>query len=310
MEPAPKLPRHRRTRIAPSPTGPLHLGHVANALWTVAAAADAGAEVIVRMEDHDRGRSRTEHEAAILDDLRWLGLPLDPVSLDSLAGRSDYRQSDVPDRYAAAADQLAERGLVYGCACSRREIAAAAPVDPGDEPTYPGTCRARALPLDSSVGLRVRLSDDAVTFPDVRHGPQTQVPARQCGDLLIRDRHGNWTYQFCVVVDDLVHDVDLVVRGDDILSSTGRQILLGRLLGREKPPTWLHHPLILGPDGAKLSKRDGATGIGSLRAAGASPAAILGMAASATGLIRAPEPIDPSDLGRLFASWRRAFPAS
>ena len=116
-------------------------------------------------------------------------------------------------------------------------------------------------------------------------GTVTQVPAEQCGDLLLRDRNGNWTYQFAVVVDDMRHGVDLVIRGEDLLSSTGRQIRLARMLGRERPPVFLHHPLIRKPDGAKLSKSSGDTGIAELREAGVRPEAVLGEAAWLTGLI-------------------------
>lgn len=127
-----------------------------------------------------------------------------------------------------------------------------------------------------------------------------QAPARQCGDLLLRDRAGNWTYQLAVVVDDLRHEVDLVIRGEDLLPSTGRQILLGRMLGRERPPMFLHHPLIRKENGAKLSKSSGDTGVRELRATGATPEAVLGLAAWSTGLLARAKPISAGELASLF----------
>jgi glutamyl-tRNA synthetase/glutamyl-Q tRNA(Asp) synthetase len=131
---------------------------------------------------------------------------------------------------------------------------------------------------------------------DARLGPQEQDPAQQCGDLLLRDRLGQWTYQFAVVVDDCRHQVDLVVRGEDLLPSTGRQIHLARLLGRVTPPVFLHHPLIRKAGGEKLSKAAGDTGIRELRADGVPCAAVLGQAAALSGLLRRAEPIEPPDL--------------
>jgi glutamyl-tRNA synthetase/glutamyl-Q tRNA(Asp) synthetase len=123
------------------------------------------------------------------------------------------------------------------------------------------------------------------TFNDLRLGPQSQDPASQCGDLLIRDRLGNWTYQFAVVVDDLRQGIDLVIRGEDLLDSTGRQLRLARMLGRTKPPAFLHHPLILKPGGEKLSKADRATSLRDLRAAGATPELLFGGTLHALGLL-------------------------
>jgi glutamyl-tRNA synthetase/glutamyl-Q tRNA(Asp) synthetase len=138
------------------------------------------------------------------------------------------------------------------------------------------------------------------TFTDALLGRVTQSPHDQCGDLLVRDRTGNWTYQFAVVVDDLRQGIDLVVRGEDLLASTARQVRLGRLLGRERPPVFLHHPLIRRESGAKLSKSDGDTGIRELRGAGVSPAAVLGRAAWLTGLTDRPLNLAAADLASLF----------
>jgi len=149
-------------------------------------------------------------------------------------------------------------------------------------------------------GQRLRLDDVVERFADALLGEQEQTPALQCGDLLLRDRHGNWTYQFAVVVDDLRQGVDLVVRGADLLSSTGRQIALGRILGRDDPPVYLHHPLLHRPDGAKLSKAAGDTGIRELRAAGVPASEVLGRAAGAAGISADARPIGADDLPGLF----------
>ena len=145
---------------------------------------------------------------------------------------------------------------------------------------YPGTCADRGLPEAPGLGLRVRLEPTVERFVDLRHGLQEQRPSEQCGDVLVRDREGNWTYQFAATVDDLVQGVTLVVRGDDLLASTGRQIQLARLLGREEPPQFLHHPLIMKSADQKLSKSDGDTGVRDLRARGWTPERVIELATS------------------------------
>lgn len=241
------------TRYAPAPTGWLHLGHVLNAeyVWT------SGADVILRIEDHDRERCRPEYEAGILEDLDWLGY---------LADFPPVRQSERDAIYREAVDVLARSGLVYACNCSRKEIEAGL-----TELLYSGRCRDRGLPLTDGVGWRVRMDPGVETFVDGILGPQEQDPSQQCGDLLIRDRLGNWTYQFAAAVDDFRQGIDLVIRGEDLLPSTGRQIRLARLLGRERPAMFRHHPLIMKSPDQKLSKSDGDTGIRDLRARGWTP---------------------------------------
>jgi glutamyl-tRNA synthetase/glutamyl-Q tRNA(Asp) synthetase len=268
-----------RTRFAPAPTGYLHLGHVANALAVWGVAQARGAAVVLRIEDHDRQRCRPEYEAALLDDLEWLGLAPDVGAVAEFRrGASDYRQSDNDATYQAAVDRLGS--LVYACDCSRKTEESGRP--------YSGRCRERGLPVGPGRGLRVQLPDVEERFTDLRLGAQAQRPVSQCGDLLLRDRLGNWTYQFAVVVDDLRQAIDLIVRGEDLLDSTGRQLALARLLGAATMPTFLHHRLLLKPNGAKLSKSDGDTGVRELRAAGATPELVLGQAVHALGLI--PEP--------------------
>ena len=262
------------TRFAPAPTGYLHLGHVANAVWTWGLAASSGAEVLLRIEDHDRQRSRPEFDAVLLEDLDWLGFRAD---------RGPLRQSD-GDALAAYDDalrSLADRSLVYGCDCSRATFAAWAETHgrPWSGPGCPGGCRERVV--DGPV-LRVALGGGGESWMDELVGPCRDDVA-PTGDLPIRDRHGNWTYGFCVVVDDLRHGVDLVVRGRDLLHATPAQIRLGRLLGRARPSTFAHHPLIRRPDGRKLSKSSGDTAVRELRDAGRSAAEVIELAATATG---------------------------
>jgi glutamyl-tRNA synthetase/glutamyl-Q tRNA(Asp) synthetase len=268
--PAPRRPiAATLTRFAPAPTGWLHLGHVLNALYVWNTASAAGARVMLRIEDHDRERSRPEFEAGILDDLDWLGFVPDIHPTGAFrAGRCDGRQSDRHEAYRAAVERLAAAGLVYACNCTRRTLSTLPGVEPGQELRYPGTCRDKGLPLADGYGWRVKLEDRVEEFDDGLLGPQRQRPAEQCGDVLIRDRLGNWTYQLAASVDDHVQGVDLVIRGLDLLQSTGRQIQIARLLGRRAPATFLHHPLIMKFPGQKLSKSDADTGVRALTAAG------------------------------------------
>jgi glutamyl-tRNA synthetase/glutamyl-Q tRNA(Asp) synthetase len=257
-----RVPPGLVTRFAPAPTGFLHLGHVVNALYVWGMAREAGGRVCLRIEDHDRQRSRPEYELAILEDLGWLGFEAD--------GRA-VRQRDREDVYRAAVSRLVERGLVYGCACTRAELQQVTP-GAGGERRYPGRCRSRRIPLADDVGWRVRFEPGEERFTDRLCGPHGQDPSLQCGDLLIRDRLGNWTYQFAVVADDLDQRITDVIRGVDLLPSTGRQIRLARLLGRNAPPRFAHHPLVMKSPTEKLSKSDGDTGVRDLRAAGWSAA--------------------------------------
>lgn len=263
------------TRFAPAPTGFLHLGHIVNALYVWGTARQYDARVLLRIEDHDRQRCRRGFDEAIFEDLDWLGFRADGPAV---------RQSGREDIYRQALETLKRHDLVYACACTRAEIGVAQPVRAADdELRYPGTCRDRGLPEAPGLGLRVRLAPTIEHFIDLRHGPQAQQPSAQCGDLLIRDRDGNWTYQFCAAVDDHAQGVTLVVRGDDLLASTGRQIQLARMLGRTEPPQFLHHPLIMKSESQKLSKSDGDTGVRDLRAKGWTAGQVIEKACALAG---------------------------
>jgi glutamyl/glutaminyl-tRNA synthetase len=248
------------TRFAPSPTGELHLGHVVHLAWLDAIARATGARVLVRIEDHDRTRCTPARERQILADLAWLGFAFDAASLASLHAPppSPFRQSDQPGRYASAFDRLAAAGLLYGCTCTRSDLP---PPDDAGERRYPGTCRGQPVERDGRHVVRVVLPDEVTVTHDLLHGTLRQHPAAQHGDPVIRDALGQWTYLLSVVVDDLVQGVNLVIRGDDLLPSTGRQALLARLLGRELPVVTAHHPLLHDGAGRKLSKRAGSASI-------------------------------------------------
>jgi glutamyl-Q tRNA(Asp) synthetase len=241
------------------------------------AAHDRDGRVLLRIEDHDRQRSRPDYEAAILEDLAWLGFQHDgPV----------VRQSERDAAYRKALQPLIDRELVYGCQCTRAELAIGAGSresgtgsrEPGVEIPYRNTCRDRDIPLTDGVGWRLRIEPGSEAFFDEICGPQVQDPSTQCGDLLLRDRLGNWTYQFAVTVDDHLQKITDVIRGVDLLPSTGRQMRLARLLGRGVMPRFAHHGLVMKSESEKLSKSDGDTGVRDLRTAGWSAEAVLDLA--------------------------------
>jgi glutamyl-tRNA synthetase/glutamyl-Q tRNA(Asp) synthetase len=290
------------TRFAPAPTGRLHLGHVVNAIYVWGLARALGARVLLRVEDHDRQRAQPGLETALLDDLDWLEFAPDlHPTREFRAGPAVSRQSDRTAIYEAAAQQLIAAGLVYGCACSRRDIERhhALAGSGGDAP-YPRTCRERRVPIAEGVTWRVRLTPEAETFDDLLHGPQRQHPDARHGDLPIRDRHGNWTYMFAVVVDDWQQGVDLVIRGNDLLDATGGQMQIARLVGRRTVPVYAHHPLVMKDAQYKLSKADGASGIVDLRTAGWTAARVIGHAAAAVGLVRSGTELAAADVPHLF----------
>jgi glutamyl/glutaminyl-tRNA synthetase len=287
-----------RTRFAPAPTGYLHLGHVVNALYVWGVARAAGGRVLLRIEDHDRQRSRPEYERAIREDLEWLGF---------IADEDGGRQSDRAASYEAALAALSARSLVYRCECSRADIDAAPPGGETDSTRiYPGTCRFKSLPARPGLGVRIRLEPSVERFDDLCHGLQQQRPYQQCGDLLACDRENNWTYQFAVTVDDLQQGITHVIRGDDLLDSTGRQLQLARLLGRERPPVFLHHPLVMKSPTQKLSKADRDTSVRDLRAAGRCVAQVIGEAACLAGLTDRARPVTAADAATLTGNCGRS----
>ena len=276
------------------------MGHVVNAIYVWGLARALGGRVMLRIEDHDRQRSRAAHERALLDDLDWLGFAADVYpSACYRRGSCDGRQSERDAIYRAALAPLVDAGLIYGCRCSRSDLAMAPGTSPGER-RYPGTCRDAGVPLAGRVSWRLTMAPGIEAFEDGVLGSQEQDPSAQCGDLLLRDRLGNWTYQCAATIDDCVQDVGLVVRGEDILPSTGRQIRLARLLGRRAPPVFAHHPLIMKSAAQKLSKADGDSGVADLRRAGWTAAAIIGYAAHLAGLTPDRAPLAARDLASLF----------
>lgn len=295
----------RATRFAPSPTGHLHLGHAAAALCVHGLGRAWGFTQVLRSEDHDRGRSRAQFETAILDELEWLGLSYENAA--SLRTRpSAFRQSDHLERYAQSIETLAERNLIYGCDCTRKRLSALSPVadpeiDGQQELVYDGFCRDRGLDWRlPDIGARLRLPAAEIEFFDGFLGEQSQKPSEQCGDVLLRDRHGNYTYQAAVTIDDMVDGIGLVVRGQDLLASTGRQILLARFLGRAVPPIYAHHPLLTDESGKKLGKRFFSASLSERRARGEEPQAVIGEALWRLGLLPRAEPTNIEAVEQLF----------
>ena len=277
------------TRFAPSPTGRLHLGHAHSALAGWRAARDAGGRFLLRIEDIDRGRCRPEFEAAILADLAWLGLDWDGAV---------RRQSEHKDDYRAALARLEALGVIYPCFCSRREIAAEiaaagqaphaqveGPAQGQDGPLYPGTCRglsatARADRIAAGVPHALRLDAAAAArligpLAWQEEGPglagEITVDPGVNGDVVLARRDTPTSYHLAVSVDDGLQGVTLVSRGRDLFAATHVHRLIQALLGLREP-RYRHHLLLTNAAGERLAKRDGAASLGTLRAAGRSPA--------------------------------------
>ena len=268
-------------RLAPSPTGALHLGNARTFLLAWLSARSRGGSVLLRIEDIDGPRVKPEATAQTIEDLRWLGLDWDGEAVV---------QSARLDRYRAAADRLLARGVAYPCVCTRSEIeeAASAPHEAGDDgPVYPGTCRGRFADLVAAraatgrePALRFRVDVDAVPFDDGFCGPQA---GRVRGDFVVQKRDGGPAYQLAVVFDDAAQGVSEVLRADDLLPSTPRQLLLYAALGLQAPG-FVHVPLVVGGDGKRLAKRHGDTSLRAFRQAGVSAARLVGYLAHLCGL--------------------------
>lgn len=235
-----------------------------------------------------------------MDDLRWLGLDWDEGP-DVGGPFAPYTQSERQADYDIALEELASRGLVYACTCTRREIAAAAsaPHGPEDEgPCYPGSCREAQRP-HAGAALRFRAPPGPVHFHDLLQGPQTFHPAREIGDFVVRRKDGTAAYQLAVVVDDAAMGITHVLRGADLLPSTARQILLYWALGLE-PPAWTHVPLLLAPGGARLAKRDRAITLVEARTSGVHPEGVIGWLAATCGLAQPGEEVSATQITTRF----------
>lgn len=295
-----------KIRFAPSPTGYQHEGHLLSALYVWAAAKKWNLHVHLRIEDHDRGRTRQAYIDGIREDLEWLGFEHDSESIQS-------KRTDV---YQDILDKLTNYGLIYPCTCSRKQLEAENPKSATGEIVYQGKCRCLAERLKEKGergsgeirmydtggtnlpphNLRYKVPDVPINWIDYRLGEFTENPAKQCGDFPIRDREGCWTYQFAVCVDDVDQDITHIVRGEDIRNSTARQIALSesicQVLGQPyNRPLYLHHGLIVDSSGKKLSKRELAHSIRQDKEAGISAETLLGRVISKAGLQKNDAPI-------------------
>ena len=283
-------------RFAPSPSGRMHLGNIFAALLAWVSARAAGGEFVLRIEDLDPERSHAEYADAIRDDLRWLGLQWD---------REMPLQSTRTPVYAEFFVRLRAMGLLYPCFCSRSELhAASAPHASDGSLLYAGTCRgltdAQIRAQNRPPAWRIRVPEECVACRDGVYGEVSQNLQRECGDFILRRSDGVYAYQLAVVCDDALGGITQVVRGRDLLSSTPRQIWLCRMLGFE-PPEYYHVPLLIAPDGRRLSKRERDLDLSRLRER-FRPEALIGRLAFLSGLVPLQEPISAAELAQEF-SW-------
>jgi glutamyl-tRNA synthetase len=275
----------RKTRLAPSPTGALHLGHARTFLVTWWMARQCGAEIVMRMEDLDAGRRKDESVQQAYDDLAWLGMDWDGGPIVQSHRAASYQET---------LESLFHRGVIYPCTCTRKEIAeavaasAGAPHEGEETPRYPGTCRAnlgkRVDQMEKPACWRLKVDPGEIAFDDAIAGPQALDVALDAGDFPLTRFDGTPAYQLAVVTDDHAMDIDMVIRGDDLLSSTPRQIAIYKSLGWA-PPKFAHVPLVIGADGKRLAKRHGESRIAQFREAGVSAKKIIGWAAWRSGQI-------------------------
>lgn len=287
------------SRFAPAPTGYLHVGHVVSCLHVFGLTRALAGQVLVRIEDHDTTRSRPKFDEAIREDLEWLGLTPDRSPWPGFgAFDPDLRQSHRANIHAARLAELGAQGHVYRCDCPRSSMTPTA----GGELFHQGLCKSRSIANDTPHGLRVRMPDRDIRFEDLIAGPQAQNPFRQTGDLLARDRHGCFTYQFCCAVDDLDQGVNLIIRGQDLLASTGRQLALRALLAKTPGNVlFCHHGLIVDETGRKLGKRFLSSSIRQMRLDGQSPESVLGLATFLAGKLDRQGSLDLPSALALFA---------
>jgi glutamyl/glutaminyl-tRNA synthetase len=273
-----------RGRLAPSPTGLLHVGH-ARTFWIAAQRAkERGGTLILRNEDLDPQRSRAEFARAMIEDFFWLGIRWSEGP-DCGGAYGPYAQSERRAHYLEAWRRLREGGFIYPCVCSRKDLAQAASApnegDADDEPVYPGTCRERSaaeLPEPAGVNWRFRVPDgEAIEFADLNLGAQCYVAGQDFGDFLVWRRDDVPAYQLAVVVDDAAMGITEVVRGADLLKSTARQLLLMRGL-ELAAPDYFHCQLVRDAAGARLAKRHDALSLRQLRESGMGPGEVLQMA--------------------------------
>jgi nondiscriminating glutamyl-tRNA synthetase len=297
-----------KTRFAPSPTGLLHLGNARTALFNALFARHAGGVFLLRIEDTDAVRSRAEHVAGILEDLRWLGLEWQE-GIDAGGAHGPYRQSERLEIYQRVFDSLERSRRVYPCFCSEQvlEQTRQTQLAAGLPPRYPGTCRAlspaeveRRLAEGARPAWRFRVPEGgAVEFEDLVHGAQ-RISTADLGDFVIRRADGTFAFLFTNAVDDALMEVTHVLRGEDHLSNTPRQILMLDALGLP-PPRYGHLPLIVGADGAPLAKRHGSAAVNDLRRQGYLPGAVLNYLARLGHSFEDPGWMEMEDLAAAFS---------
>ncbi len=276
------------TRLAPSPTGALHLGNARTFLINWALARQNGWRIVLRIEDIDTPRTKPGADAEIIAILEWLGLNWDDGPYYQLQNLEPCRN---------ALDTLIGKDLVYPCACTRKDIeqAGSAPHRDDHELRYPGTCRDRHIKIDrhsdQKSAWRLKVPDEDLTFIDEVRGVQTFNVQQQVGDFVVATKAGLPAYQLAVVVDDARQHINHIVRGDDLISSTARQLWLYRMLELEGDPQhhaiprYWHLPLVCGPDGRRLAKRHGDTRIDQYRRRGVAPERIIGLIAYWSGAV-------------------------
>lgn len=280
-----------RGRLAPSPTGSQHVGNARTYLLAWLSARSQGGEVLLRMEDIDVWRNKPDAAAQALDDLRWLGLDWD--------GEAVVQSTRLPEHEVALAE-LQRQELVYPCTCSRNDIASAAsaPHAEHEGPTYPGTCAHRTVAdakgLDRPYSWRFRVTDTPAYF-DLFQGLMELDLGKLGGDFVVWRAAKVPAYQLAVVVDDAAAGITEVIRGDDLVPSTPRQLLIYDALGLT-PPRFAHLPLVVGENGQRLAKRHGDTRLSSLRDAGVKAEALLGLLAWSCGWLPKVEPISAREL--------------
>ncbi len=300
-----------RGRYAPSPSGAQHLGNARTALLAWLSIRAAHGAFVMRIEDLDPARCKPEFEALVLADLRWLGLDWDEGP-DVGGAYGPYRQSERGALYEAALARLS----TFACSCTRRELRLTSVAPHGLEPVYPGTCEHGPVDPTRPLSSRWHAPRGRIAIDDAIAGTIEQDVETEIGDFVLRRADGAWAYQLAVVVDDAAMAIDEVVRGEDLLASTPRQVLLGRALGLPVP-RFAHVPLLLGPDGQKLSKRHGAPSIAELREGGADPARVVAVLARSAGLVDGHvrrvtprELVDDFDLARVVGATNVLDPAA
>ncbi len=295
------MPAPLVTRLAPSPTGQLHVGNAWAFLICWLAARSSFGQVILRIEDIDLHRSRKEYINAIMEDLAWLGLDWDKGPDTECR---TYMQSSRMELYAAMLEQLRQKKLVYPCFCSRKELMAMASAPHAGENAgvYPGTCA--NLPPDQAAALiaggrqhcmRLRCNMDSISFYDRILGPVAFECRAWGGDFPLLRADGIWAYQFATAIDDALMGVNLVVRGNDLLDSTPRQIQVLKSL-ELRIPDYAHIPLLLSEDGERLAKRHRSLSLAQLRANGVDSRSLVGILAKLMGINPAGEPLSPHSL--------------